>query len=140
MKNLDRPLRPEDAGAEPIPFDNRTRVKPEVFSESARANPDGYGEAPRPMETPESLISKRQVEELRSRWDTVQGSFIDEPRKAVRDADALVAAAVKEISEGFSDQRNQLEKQWNKGDEISTEDLRLALQRYRAFFSRLLSI
>jgi hypothetical protein len=80
------------------------------------------------------------VDELRSRWSTIQESFIDEPRKAVKDADALVASAVKHISDAFSTQRFQLEKQWTQGDQISTEDLRLALQRYRSFFSRLLSI
>jgi hypothetical protein len=119
MKNFERPLRPEDAGAEPIPFEPRTKAH---------------------VETPESLLAKRQVEEMRSRWGTIQESFIDEPRKAVKEADALVASAVKQISEAFSAQRGELEKQWTQGDQISTEELRLALQRYRAFFSRLLSI
>ena len=119
MKNLDRPLRPEDAGAEPIPFEPRTKAQAEV---------------------PESLVQKGQVEELRSRWSTIQESFIDEPRQAVKDADALVASSVKQISDAFADQRAQLEKQWTQGDQISTEELRLALQRYRAFFSRLISI
>jgi hypothetical protein len=91
-------------------------------------------------DVPESLLPKRQMEELRARWTAVQSSFVDEPRKAVKDADALVAGAVKEISEAFTDQKNRLEKQWTQGDQISTEDLRVALQRYRAFFSRLLSI
>lgn len=101
-----------------------------------------------PVESPEnqqaegtqSLLAKRQVEDLRSRWNTIQTNFIDEPRRAVKDADALVASAIKQISEVFTDQRSQLEKQWSRGDEISTEDLRLALQQYRSFFSRLLSI
>jgi hypothetical protein len=119
MKNFDRPLRPEDAGAEPIPFEPRTKAQAEVA---------------------ESFVPKRHVEELRSRWSTIQESFIDEPRKAVKDADALVASAVQQISDAFADQRAQLEKQWTQGDQISTEELRLALQRYRAFFSRLLSI
>jgi hypothetical protein len=119
MKNFERPLRPEDAGAEPIPFEARTKA---------------------PVDAPQSLLAKQQVDEFRSRWDTIQTGFIDEPRKAVKDADALVASAVKQITDGFADQRTQLEKQWTQGDQISTEDLRLALQRYRAFFSRLLSL
>jgi glutathione S-transferase len=119
MKNFDRPLRPEDAGAEPIPFETRTKAD---------------------VESPQSLLPKDQVEELRARWTTIQTGFIDEPRGAVKEADSLVDAAIKQISEAFADQRGQLEKQWTRGDQASTEDLRLALQRYRAFFSRLLSI
>jgi hypothetical protein len=33
-----------------------------------------------------------------------------------------------------------LEKRWGQGDSVSTEDLRLALQRYRSFFDRLLKL
>lgn len=119
VRGEDRRLRPEDAGAEPIPFETRTNAD---------------------VEAPQSLLPKHQVEELRGRWSTIQTGFIDEPRGAVKEADALVDAAIKQISEAFADQRAQLEKQWTRGDQASTEDLRLALQRYRAFFSRLLSI
>lgn len=94
----------------------------------------------KPPERLQPLLPKRQIEELRTRWDTIQTDFIDEPMTAVKDADALVTSAVKQISEAFTDQKNQLEKQWHRGDEVSTEDLRLALQRYRSFFTRLLSI
>jgi hypothetical protein len=85
-------------------------------------------------------MPKHQIDELQARWNAIQTSFIDEPRGAVKDADALVASAIRNISEAFADQRSQLEKQWSRGDEISTEDFRIALQRYRSFFSRLLSI
>jgi hypothetical protein len=102
---------------------------------------------PVPVETPithsenqECLLPKSQSDELRSRWTTIQTSFIDEPRQAVRDADALVLSAIKQLSDAFADQRSQLEQQWSRGDEVSTEDLRLALQQYRSFFSRLLSL
>jgi hypothetical protein len=91
-------------------------------------------------EAPQSLLPKQQVDELRSRWTTIQTSFVDEPRRAVKDADALVASATKQISDSFADQRSRLEKQWSRGDEVSTEDFRLALQQYRPFFTRLLSI
>jgi len=114
-----RTVRPEDAGAEPIPFETRNKAH---------------------IEVPHSLLDKHHADELRSRWSTIQEGFIDEPRAAVKEADALVDAAIQQISGAFSEQRSQLEKQWSKGDQISTEDLRLALQRYRAFFSRLLSI
>jgi len=65
---------------------------------------------------------------------------VDEPRKAVQDADGLVAAAIKRLSEVFAEERSKLEHEWDRGDSVSTEDLRIALRRYRSFFDRLLSI
>jgi hypothetical protein len=76
----------------------------------------------------------------RTRWDAVQTGFVDEPRKAVEEADALVAQVIKRLSEVFADERTTLERQWDRGDQISTEDLRLALRKYRSFFERLLSL
>jgi len=87
----------------------------------------------------ESMIPARQSEELRERWMTIQSNFVDEPRKAVEDADQLVASAIKQIEEVFSAQRANLEKQWTRGEQISTEDLRISLQHYREFFDRLLT-
>jgi hypothetical protein len=66
--------------------------------------------------------------------------FVDEPRQAVEKADALVAGAMKRLAEVFAAERERLEKQWDRGDSVSTEELRLALRRYRAFFGRLLSV
>jgi hypothetical protein len=86
-----------------------------------------------------SLIPQRQMGELRGRWTNIQSSFVDEPRKAVQEADQLVRMAIKQIEEGFSAQRSELEKQWSRGDKVSTEDLRVCLQHYRSFFDRLLS-
>ena len=85
------------------------------------------------------LFPENELTDLRSRWDKAQGLFVDEPRKAVEEADALVAAAVKRIAELFADERAKLEKQWDRGGEASTEDLRQALRRYRGFFDRLLN-
>ncbi len=65
---------------------------------------------------------------------------MDEPRKAVEQADGLVASAMKRLAEVLADERAGLEKQWDRGDNVSTEDLRVALQRYRSFFDRLLSV
>src|SRR5438552_1238896 len=79
----------------------------------------------------ESMIPVRQTEELRERWTAIQASFVDEPRKAVEEADHLVASAIKQIEEVFAAQRSNLEKQWTRGDQISTEDLRVSLQHYR---------
>jgi predicted phage tail protein len=90
--------------------------------------------------TSTALLPESEAEALHTRWDAVQSTFVDEPRKAVEEADKLVANAIERLAQGFSDERSKLEKQWSQGDEVSTEDLRIALQRYRAFFSRLLSI
>ena len=86
------------------------------------------------------LLQEREAADFRAQWDQIQTGFVDEPRKAVEDADALVAAAMKRLAEVFASERSQLEGQWDRGDNVSTEDLRLALQRYRSFFGRLLSI
>jgi hypothetical protein len=86
------------------------------------------------------LFPGNELEDLRRRWSDIQTAFVDEPRKAVEQADGLVASAMKRIAEGFADERSKLEKQWDRGDNVSTEDLRVALQRYRTFFHRLLSI
>jgi hypothetical protein len=86
------------------------------------------------------LFASDEAGRLRGRWDAIQTSFVDEPRRAVEDADALVAAAMKRLAEIFADERAGLEGQWDRGDDVSTEDLRLALQRYRSFFGRLLAI
>jgi hypothetical protein len=86
------------------------------------------------------LLPENEVSELHRRWDEIQTGFVDEPRRSVEDADALVAAAMKRLAEMFASERAGLEQQWDQGDNVSTEDLRLALQRYRAFFGRLLAV
>jgi hypothetical protein len=86
------------------------------------------------------LLAGDVVNELRTRWTDIQAGFVDEPRRAVEQADALVAEAIKRLAETFANERNQLEGQWDRGGDVSTEDLRQALQRYRSFFSRLLSV
>ena len=88
----------------------------------------------------EPLFPTGEAQDLRARWDTIQAGFVDEPRKAVEAADGLVAAAMKRLAETFADERQSLEAQWDRGDDVSTEDLRLALRRYRSFFGRLLSM
>lgn len=86
------------------------------------------------------LFPAGDLDGLRSRWNEVQTAFVDEPRRAVEQADELVASAMKRLAHVFADERSKLEQQWDRGDNVSTEDLRLALQRYRSFFHRLLAI
>jgi hypothetical protein len=87
-----------------------------------------------------SLFHDDETEAFRSRWEAIQTGFVDQPRTAVEEADALVAQVVARLAEVFSEERSTLEGQWDKGDNISTEDLRLALRRYRSFFDRLLTV
>jgi hypothetical protein len=86
------------------------------------------------------LFAADEMEHLRSDWSTIQTGFVDEPRKCVEKADQLVARVVQRLAESFSQERSRLEGQWGKGEDVSTEDLRVALQRYRSFFDRLLSV
>jgi hypothetical protein len=86
------------------------------------------------------LFSPDEAKDFRARWDTIQAGFVDEPRRVVEQADSLVAGTMKRLAEVFADERARLEGQWDRGDSVSTEDLRLALRRYRSFFGRLLSV
>ena len=87
----------------------------------------------------EPLLDHETTTSVRGRWQTIQGSFVDEPRHAVQEADALVADLMKQLADSFASERQTLESQWDRGDEVSTEELRIALQRYRSFFDRLLT-
>ena len=86
------------------------------------------------------LFREDEAGKFRARWTEVQGAFVDSPRSAVERADSLVAETMKRLAEMFSDERAKLEAQWGRGDNVTTEHLRVALQRYRAFFDRLLNV
>lgn len=87
----------------------------------------------------DSLLPDEQSERFTERWQEIQAAFVDEPRESVANADALVADLMQRLAASFSDERERLEGQWDRGDDVSTEDLRVALTRYRSFFDRLLS-
>jgi hypothetical protein len=86
------------------------------------------------------LFNVRDADTFRGRWSDVQAGFVDEPRRAVEQADGLVAEVMKQLAQGFADERSNLESQWDRGEATETEELRLALRRYRSFFDRLLSV
>jgi hypothetical protein len=86
------------------------------------------------------LFKEDESGRFRARWTDIQGTFVDSPRSAVERADSLVAETMKRLAEMFSEEREKLEGQWDRGDNVTTEDLRVALQRYRAFFDRLLNV
>jgi hypothetical protein len=87
----------------------------------------------------EPLFAGEDAERYRSRWSEIQAAFVDEPRRAVEQADELVAELIQRLTQTFADERSKLEQQWDREGDVSTEDLRVGLQRYRSFFDRLLS-
>ena len=107
-----------------------------------RQDEDPEAAAPTPTDTEgaEPLFARDEADDLRGRWTAIQAGFVDEPRTAVEEADGLVAKAIKRVAETFADERAGLESQWDSGDDVSTEDLRQALRRYRSFFDRILSM
>ena len=86
------------------------------------------------------LIAEDQLTGLRARWDHVQASFVDDPRDCVQKADGLVTDVIEQLTSNFASTRSGLEQQWSRGEDASTEDLRVALKRYRDFFDRLLAV
>ena len=90
--------------------------------------------------TDQVLFADGELSGLRSRWTEVQSAFVDDPRDCVQKADGLVADVVDKLTAGFSEARSRLEEQWGRGEQVSTEDLRVALTRYRDFFERLLAV
>lgn len=87
----------------------------------------------------EPLLGPEEAEAFQSKWQAVQTAFVDDPQDAVRTADALVAEVMQTLARSFASRKEGLESQWDRGEEVLTEDLRIAFQRYRSFFNRLLS-
>ena len=104
-------------------------------SSPATANRDANAQA-----DTSPLFPAGEATSFRARWSEAQTSFVDEPRHAVEQADGLVAEMMQRLAQVFADERSKLEQQWSQGDDVSTEDLRVGLRRYRSFFDRLLSV
>ncbi|HYU92544.1 MAG TPA: hypothetical protein VEN95_03570 [Actinomycetota bacterium] len=128
---------PEDNEGVPEDDDSGDEVRPEVESEGevakAEATPSGDEGGAGP------LLAEEDAGGFRSRWNEIQVRFVDEPRGSVQKADGLVVEMTERLARMFSEERTRLDSQWERGDDVSTEDLRIALQRYRSFFERLLS-
>jgi hypothetical protein len=122
----------------------RDVARTDTSANATRGSATGAGAATAATQAREGeyarLFSEGDAKDFRQRWENLQVGFVDEPRRAVEQADSLVAEAIKRLAEVFADERQKLERQWDRGDNVSTEDLRVALQRYRAFFGRLLSV
>jgi hypothetical protein len=132
---------PRDAGttvaARPI---TETPMAMPGATEPSKSSPATANRGERPQTDASPLFPAGEVTSFRARWSEVQTGFVDEPRHAVEQADGLVAEMMQRLAQVFADERGRLEEQWSRGDDISTEDLRVALQRYRSFFDRLLSV
>jgi hypothetical protein len=102
-------------------------------------NRTGEGE-PEATNGHEPLFLHEESEKFRNDWKRIQGDFVDEPRRAVEQADALVASAIQRLAQVFADEKGRMEREWSQGQDVSTEDLRQALRRYRSFFDRLLNV
>ena len=118
----------ERAESDPAPMGSR----PAAAGAARAANSEPSSEA--------SLFAADELAGLRARWDTVQAGFVDDPRECVHRADGLVSDVVGQLTNGFTQARSRLEDHWGRGEEASTEDLRVALTRYRDFFERLLAV
>jgi hypothetical protein len=99
--------------------------------EMSPAQPDDDERAP--------LLPGDEAERFRRRWEELQTGFVDQPRQMVEEANELIGDLMQQLTAGFSEERSSLESQWDSGEDVSTEDLRVALTRYRSFFNRLLS-
>jgi hypothetical protein len=117
--------------------DERREPAPERHASTDPGAPGGTADLASD-DTPE-LLPRSENEGFQGRWETIQTGFVDEPRQTVEQADELVAEVMRRLAEGFASERERLEGQWGRGEDVSTEDLRIALQRYRGFFQRLLS-
>ncbi|MEW9338536.1 hypothetical protein ACFY8X_27070 [Streptomyces tanashiensis] len=88
---------------------------------------------------PARLLDSADEEAFRHRWHEIQSRFVDDPREAVHEADALVTDVIRKLAATFGDRKKDLEGQWNEGEDVDTESLRKALRQYRSFFNRLLT-
>jgi len=134
MKNLKRPLEP--AHESPDVHDNPENIQ----RREAEVIPIREPRSAESAESRTSLLPPGEAGQLYARWERIQSTFVDEPGRAVEDADKLAKMAINRVSELFSEERKKLEDEWTRGGEISTEHLRIALKKYRSFFTRLLSL
>jgi hypothetical protein len=116
------------------PLEDGQMEHPASATHAAAGSDLGAGDQP-----PTQLLEGDELQSILVQWKDIQAEFVDEPRRAVQDADALVADLMQRLARMFASERDQLESRWAGGDEVSTEDLRRGLRRYRSFFERLLA-
>ncbi len=130
---------PSTAPPEPSPSPSAPAA-PVAEEHDAPSAPAEHSTVPAESATEQSLFADDDLAGFRAQWAGVQAAFVDDPRECVHKADALVSDLVEQLTTGFAGARSRLEEQWARGEEASTEDLRLALMHYREFFERLLAV
>jgi hypothetical protein len=133
-------MEPSTVHTDPQPAEDERLTTGDESSEARTESSQMETEPSSEPSTDRSLLADNDLSGLRSRWDDVQAAFVDNPKECVQKADTLVAEVVEQLTTGFSEARSRLEAQWARGETASTEDLRVALKRYREFFQRLLSV
>jgi hypothetical protein len=119
--------------------DDTPRLTPADAASGYADGGDPYGNVAADREPRVSLLEDGELQSMTMRWKDIQAEFVDEPREAVQEADALVAELMQRLAAMFADERAGLEERWAGGNRVSTEDLRQGLRRYRSFFERLLA-
>ena len=125
---------PEEKDTRPI-RQRREYEEPAHPPRPQPGTPQPVAEEERPL-----LFAEPETARFREEWNAIQIGFVDEPRRSVEKADALVASVIQRLATSFSEEKNRLEGLWDRGEDVSTEDLRLNLRRYRSFFDRLLNV
>ena len=118
--------------------DQRDQQPRQEFQSAEQRQPSQPMDRPSGPQANGGLIDGQEMDRYSAQWVSIQAAFVDEPKKAVEEADRLVEEMIQNLSKMFADERHKLEAQWSRGDSASTEDLRVALQRYRQFFQSLL--
>ena len=140
----EQPIRDQRRTEIPREESDRFTTEPRDYEarpqEPIEREPENIHELQDPTTNRTAMFEANETNDFRSRWQSIQTDFIDDPRRCVERADELVAETMKRLAQIFSDERTRLEQSWDQGDNVSTEDLRLAFQRYRSFFDRLLSV
>ena len=123
----------EVEGAAPdVEEETQSESRAEADVQGAASDAEGGGEG--------ELFPANERNELEQKWNEIPARFVDEPRGSVEEANALVSDLMDRLVSSFSEQRERLEGQWERGDDVTTEDLRMVLMRYRSFFGRLLQV
>jgi hypothetical protein len=123
---------PSESERRDVAEESESESRAEADVEGAASDTEGHGEG--------ELFPANERDEMEQKWNEIQARFVDEPRGSVEEANALVSDLMDRLVSSFSEQRERLEGQWERGDDVTTEDLRMVLMRYRSFFGRLLQV